>query len=37
LHHGLLGHKSLASTGMYLKVSDDDASEARQKALGKKV
>jgi integrase len=32
-----LGHKSLASTGMYLRVSDEDASAALQLALGKKA
>ena len=32
-----LGHKSLASTGQYLRVSDDDASAAVQKALAKKA
>jgi integrase len=31
-----LGHKSLASTGMYLKVSDSDASDAVAMTLGKK-
>jgi integrase/recombinase XerD len=32
-----LGHKSLASTGMYLKVSDDQASTAVAKAFSKKA
>jgi integrase len=32
-----LGHKSLASTGQYLRVSDDDASAAVAKALSKKA
>jgi len=32
-----LGHKSLASTGMYLRVSDDDASAAVDRALSKKA
>jgi site-specific recombinase XerD len=31
-----LGHKSLASTGQYLRVSDDDASAAVAQALSKK-
>lgn len=32
-----LGHKSLASTGQYLRVSDDDASAAVTRALSRKV
>ena len=32
-----LGHKSLASTGQYLRVSDGDASAAAQKALATKA
>jgi site-specific recombinase XerD len=29
-----LGHKSMASTGAYLKPADKDAAEAARKALG---